>query len=328
MQQRKLGRTGLSVGVFGFGCGAVGGLMTRGPAAEQERAVARALELGVTYFDTAPSYGDGESERNLGRILRLLKPEVVVGTKVRLADDARGRIGAAIAEALEQSLARLGRDRVDLFQLHNPITPDGAAPDLSTAQVLEEVVPAFQRLRAQGKLRFIGITGIGDTASLRAVVQSGAVDTAQVPFNLLNPSPMRPLPKAYPAHDFGGLMQDCAAADVGVIGIRVLAGGALSGEAVRHPVAAQSVEPIGTAPSYAMDVARARLLLPLVQEGHAGSLVEAAIRFAVSAAPMSTVLVGIASFEQFETAAQAALKGPLSAEALTLAAALQDGFAA
>jgi aryl-alcohol dehydrogenase-like predicted oxidoreductase len=327
MQQRKLGRTGLSVGVFGFGCGAVGGLMTRGPAAEQERAVARALELGVTYFDTAASYGDGESERNLGRILKLLKPDVVVGTKVRIPDEARGRIGAAITEALDASLARLGRDSVDLFQLHNLITISGAAPTLTTAQVLEEVVPAFERLRAQGKLRFIGITGIGDARSLREVVESGAIDTAQVPYNLLNPSPMRAVPAGYPAHDFGGLMQHCAAADVGVIGIRVLAGGALSGETTRHPVAMAEVEPIGTARSYAMDVARACLLMPLVQEGHAGSLVEAAIRFAISAAPMSNVLVGIASLEQFEIAAEAALKGPLSEAALARVAALQDGFA-
>src|SRR3569623_2401032 len=85
MQMRGFGRTGLQVSVLGFGCGAVGGLRVRGAPADQERTVARALAAGINYFDTAVQYGDGESEKNLGRILRQLKPaNVVVGTKVRL----------------------------------------------------------------------------------------------------------------------------------------------------------------------------------------------------------------------------------------------------
>src|SRR5947209_16238068 len=85
MEKRRLGRTGLDVSLLGFGCGAVGGLMVKGAAADQERAVSRALELGINYFDTASMYGDGESERNLGRVLKSLKPNIYVGTKVRLS---------------------------------------------------------------------------------------------------------------------------------------------------------------------------------------------------------------------------------------------------
>src|SRR5829696_9893645 len=84
MEKRKLGRSGLSVSVLTFGCGAVGGLMTTGTAADQERAVARALEAGINHFDTAPAYGNGASEENLGRVLASLKPDVIVSTKVRL----------------------------------------------------------------------------------------------------------------------------------------------------------------------------------------------------------------------------------------------------
>src|SRR5215207_9082675 len=73
MEKRTLGRTGLQVSVLGFGCGAVGGLMVRGNPADQERAVARALEAEVNYFDTAVQYGDGASERNLGRVLKNLR---------------------------------------------------------------------------------------------------------------------------------------------------------------------------------------------------------------------------------------------------------------
>ena len=73
MQLRVFGRTGMQLSVLGFGCGAVGGLMVRGDAADQERTVARAIAAGVNYFDTAVQYGDGESEKNLGRVLQNLK---------------------------------------------------------------------------------------------------------------------------------------------------------------------------------------------------------------------------------------------------------------
>ena len=78
MELRTFGRTGLQLSILGFGCGAVGGLMVRGAPADQERAVAQAIDAGVNYFDTAAMYGNGESEKNLGRILNKLKPNVVV----------------------------------------------------------------------------------------------------------------------------------------------------------------------------------------------------------------------------------------------------------
>src|SRR6266850_5733843 len=100
MQMRVFGRTGMQVSVLGFGCGAVGGIMVRGDPADQERLVARAIAAGVNYFDTAVLYGDGESERNLGRVLQRLKPaNVIVGTKVRVPPGEPG-----IADAIAASL--------------------------------------------------------------------------------------------------------------------------------------------------------------------------------------------------------------------------------
>jgi L-galactose dehydrogenase/L-glyceraldehyde 3-phosphate reductase len=123
MEMRMFGRTGMRLSILGFGCGAVGGLMVRGDPADQERTIARAIEAGVNYFDTAVQYGDGESEKNLGRVLQALKPtNVVVGTKVRLQHGELGSIADAVAQSLEGSLARLRRDRVDIFHLHNRIT--------------------------------------------------------------------------------------------------------------------------------------------------------------------------------------------------------------
>src|SRR6185503_6138184 len=94
MEMRSFGKSGLKVSILGFGCGAVGGLMVRGDPADQERTIARALEAGVNYFDTAVQYGNGESEKNLGRILRKLKPrDAIVGTKVRIPPGATSIAG-------------------------------------------------------------------------------------------------------------------------------------------------------------------------------------------------------------------------------------------
>jgi len=328
MQLRKFGRTGLQLSVLGLGCSAVGGLMVRGDHADQERTVAKALAAGVNYFDTAVQYGDGESEKNLGRILQRLKPaNAVVGTKVRIPPEASDRIAETVTASLEGSLSRLRLERVDIFHLHNPITENGGGTTLSVKQVLDDVVPAFGRLRAQGKAHYLGITAIGDTSALHRVIDSGAFDSAQVVYNMLNPSAAHATPANYPAQNYGRLFDHTVKAGVGVVGIRVLAGGALSGSAERHPIASPPPEPIGSAVSYEADIARARRLMPLVKDGFASSLTEAATRFALTHPAMGTILVGIATPEQFDGALAAVEKGPLPKAALERLAELQRGFA-
>ena len=327
MEMRMFGRTGLQLSVLGFGCGAVGGLMVRGDPLDQERTIARAIGAGVNYFDTAVQYGDGESEKNLGRILQKLRSSnAIVGTKVRLPSASFGEIADAVATSLEYSLIRLRRDRVDIFHLHNAITETGGGETLSVQQVLGEVVPAFQRLRAQGKICFLGLTAIGRTTALYRVIDAGAFDSAQVVYNMLNPSAGAELPSNYPAQDYARLFDHTKQARVGVIGIRVLAGGALSGSSERHPIASPPPEPIGSAMSYEADVARARRLMPIVQEGFAASLTEAATRFAISDPAIGTVLVGIATPHQFENALAAVQKGPLPPPALERLSALLQTF--
>jgi aryl-alcohol dehydrogenase-like predicted oxidoreductase len=327
MQMRVFGRTGMKVSTLGFGCGAVGGIMVRGDPADQEHLVARAIDVGVNYFDTAVLYGDGASERNLGRVLQTLKPaNVIVGTKVRVPPSEFGRIAEAIVTSLEASLARMQLDQVDIFHLHNPITVSGGGSALSVRQVLDEVVPAFERLRKQGKIRFLGISAVGDTTALQQVIDAGAFDSAQIVYNMLNPSAGEALPKNYPAQDYGRLFDHTKAAGVGVVGIRVLAGGALSGSAERHPIASPAPEPIGSAMSYDADLERARRLMPLVEESFAKSLTEAATRFALSPPAMGTILVGMATPQQFEDALAAVEKGPLPQAALDRLTALRQAF--
>ena len=327
MDMRAFGRTGMHVSILGFGCGAVGGLMVRGDPADQERAVAGAIAAGVNYFDTAVLYGNGESERNLGRVLRDLKAtNVIVGTKVRLPSEQFGRIADAVATSLDGSLARLSRDHVDIFHLHNAITEAGGGDTLSVRQVLEDVVPAFERLRQQGKTRFLGLTAIGDTTALQRVIDARIFDSAQVVYNMLNPSAAGPM-RLNQGQDYGALLEHTRAAGTGVVAIRVLAGGALSGSAERHPIAGSAPAPIGSAASYALDVDEARRLLPLVEAGHAASLAEAAVRFAIGHPAAGTILVGMATPDQFRQSLAAVRKGPLPQAALDRLAELRSGRA-
>jgi aryl-alcohol dehydrogenase-like predicted oxidoreductase len=328
MEQRVLGRTGAKLSVLGFGCGAVGGLMVRGSAADQERAVARALELGINFFDTAAAYGDGESEKNLGRVLKALRPQIFLSTKFTVLQEDRGRIGTAVAASLEASLKRLGRAQIDLLQLHNRIARDGRDRALDAEIVLGEVVPALEALRRQGKIRFFGITGLGETPDLHRVVDARAFDTAQICYNLLNPSAGGALPQGLPGQDFAGLLDRAQAAGMGTIGIRVLAGGALSGAETRHPLGIQNLEPIASGADYRTDVAHAKRFAALVRKGHARSIIEAALRFAIANQAMAAVLVGYSTIEQLEYAAACINKGALSPAALGDLADLWRGFAA
>ncbi len=311
MEKRRLGRTGLKVSVLGYGAGAVGGLFTKGRSADQERAAARAIEAGINYFDTAALYGNGESERNLGRVLKALKADVVVGTKVRLSAEHRADVAKAIAQGMDDSLRRMGRDHVDLFQLHNPLVAKDGGDNLAIDVALNEVAPALEKLRKAGKTRFIGLSGVGETAALQRAIDSKLFDTIQVVYNALNPSAGGPMPKGAPGQDYGRLLDRAKAADMGTIIIRALAGGALAGTAERHPLAMQVVDPIGSAPDFAADVARAKELEPLVREGVAGSLTELAERFVIAHPAVSTMLVGYSTLDQLEAAIAAVNKGPL-----------------
>jgi L-galactose dehydrogenase/L-glyceraldehyde 3-phosphate reductase len=319
MEYRMLGRTKLRVSVLGFGCGNVGGLMIRGTQTERERAVARALELGVNFFDTAPLYGDGVSEEHLGQTLAALRAQCLVATKVRLGEAGLSDPGKTVTRSLETSLRRLRRDRVDLLQLHDPVRVAGAGGEPGADEVLDRILPVFDALRRAGKVGFVGMTAVGDTRALQRVLDAGAVDSVQVPVNLLNPSAGVNLPRGFPAQDYDNLLARARAGRIGVVVIRVLAGGALSGELARHPIAVPTVDPIASGPDYAADVSHARVLRVLIDEGHAASLVEAALRFPLGFDAVSIVLLGYSSQDQLETAAEAVARGPLSPAAIARA---------
>ncbi len=302
MRYRKLGKTGLSISEIGFGCGSAGGLFTRDLHEEQLRAVRRALELGINFFDTASAYGNRKSETNLGRVLEETGAKVTLATKARFGPEALPHLREATIASVEESLKLLRRTSVDLIQLHNPValkrewitfslTPDDV---LGPGGVLE----GFKALRDEGKVRYFGFTGLGEPQALRALIESGEFHTFQAYFNLLNPSAGHPVPGGFSAVDYGQLIDSAAAQGMGVLAIRVLARGALRTSA---EVGESSPQTLSPGSDYPLDVERARRLMWLV-DGEIKTLSEAAIRFALMKPEVSTVLVGFSDTEQVDQA--------------------------
>lgn len=316
METRRFGRTDMDVSCLTFGCGAVGGLMTKGDATDQDRAVAWARDNGINFFDTAPGYGSGASETALGRALAGNSEGIIVSTKVGLPQTELANASDYIERSLHESLKRLGLDHVDLFQLHNTIGESDRHGTISAEQVLNEVVPVFSKLQDAGKTRYIGFTAKGDTGQLLQLVQSDQFDSAQIFYNLLVPTAGEAVAADYPAQDYKELLNVSVSHGVGAIGVRVLAGGALSGSVDRHPLGMPEVAPIGSDTDYATDVERGLSFMPLVSDGVADSLPELAVRYVISNAALPTTEIGIATLEQLQLAANAVNKGPLDNEIL------------
>ena len=326
MEQRPLGTTGLSVSALGFGCGAVGGLMVKGDPFDQREAVIRALDAGITYFDTAPGYGNGRSEENLGRVMAELGTwdQVVVGTKVRLRDEELGDPAAAIRKSLDISLRRLGRSDVDILHLHNPIGQSvSGSGALDTELVLSEVARGLQAVVDAGLVRHAGFTGLGDAAAVKRVVASEPFHTVQAYFNVLNPSAGF-AGRSAGEHDFDGLIDAAANAGRGVIVIRVLAAGAASASPERPANAGDPGSILGSG-SYARDLERAAQISALAQRLGLEGPVELAIRFGLAKPGVSTVLVGYSTLDHLADALRYTERGALPADGVEQVLALSSG---
>jgi L-galactose dehydrogenase/L-glyceraldehyde 3-phosphate reductase len=317
MKYRKLGKTGLNVSEIGFGCGNVGGLFVRGTYEDQLNAMKRALELGINYFDTAPAYGNGQSEENLGRILNELDPNVIVASKVRVKIEDFKDIRGKVQSSLEKSLERLHLDSIDILQLHSRIAikrdDDNWPGSISIDDVLGEngVTDVFENLRSQGLVKFAGFTGLGEVAALHKVIDSDRFDIVQSYFNILNPSAGYAMPAEFSGYDFDRLIARAAEHKMGVAAIRVLAGGATGGASSRtgyaSPKIARTIIPGG---EYTVDEARVQKLSHLLYED-SSSLPQAAIRFALMHSGISVVLIGFSNLSHLEEAVACSEKGPL-----------------
>ena len=238
MEYAQLGRTGLTVSRAGFGGGGIGQVW--GPTDESEAiaAVHRALDLGITFFDVAPSYGDGKAEDALGKALDGRTEPVVVATKVRLRADEMDDVTGAVQRSVDTSLRRLRRDAVDVLHVHNRFTEQrGEAPDsLSGDDVLGPALDAYRAVQQAGKTRFIGLSAMDHhVPTMRRILESGEYDTVLAYYNLLNRTAMEPPPPGFSQHDNGQIIPLVRSLGMGVIGIRSHAAGALTDALDRPP---------------------------------------------------------------------------------------------
>ena len=175
METARLGGSDLDVSRVGLGCNQFGRKLDR----EATRAVIEAaLEVGVTFFDTADIYGSGDSERFIGAALGRRRADVVLGTKFGQDASVPGPGGSRehVRRALEASLERLGTDVIDLYTYHRP---DGITP-------LEETLTAMQELVDEGRVRWLGLSNV-DAAQVAAAASSGVTVVAvQNEYSLLH----------------------------------------------------------------------------------------------------------------------------------------------
>jgi D-threo-aldose 1-dehydrogenase len=312
MRHRPFGKTGLQVSELVFGGGWVGGILIHQDDDTKLKALRRALDAGINWIDTAPSYGDGRSEEALGWLLREVDAIPHLSTKVRLdlsrLDDIPGQVEASF----ERSLERLRRENVDLLQLHNPIASQTTEQAIGIDRVLGKggVADALERMREQGATKYIGITALGEAAACKDVIASGRFDSAQVYYNLLNPSAGQAMPAGWSAQDFSGLLGTCREHGVAPMVIRVLAAGVLASER-RHGRENQITE----GADLKSEEARARAVFQALGDRY-GTRAQTAIRFALANPNVACVLVGMAELSHLEEALGAAELGPLPKDAL------------
>jgi aryl-alcohol dehydrogenase-like predicted oxidoreductase len=291
MRYRLLGRTGIEVSEIGFGGWGIGGGWGRQDDAEALRALHRALELGVNFFDTALGYGNGHSEYLIGHAVAGRRDRVVIATKIPpktqrwpvLPHELISETfpAAWIIECTEKSLRNLNTDYIDVQQLH-------AWTPAYTQQL--EWYEALRRLQEQGKIRFFGISSNDwDPHGPVSAVHAGLVDTVQVIYNIFE---QRPAEELFPA---------CRRHNVGVIARVPFEEGLLSGQ---------------LAPGYQFEPGdwRARWLTPerlaeaarrvealkeFLQPDHP-TLSALALKFCLSHPAVSTVIPGMRRVEHVE----------------------------
>lgn len=192
MEKRICQATGLELSVLGLGCWAFGGGDSDywGEQSQQEvdRIVKGAIDLGVTYFDTAEMYNDGRSEASLGKALKGIdRNKVVIGSKIFPTNLYSG----VVEEHCEASLKRLDTDYIDVYMIHwplNPVSLKSFTTDesiLNNPPRLEEGVASLQKLREQGKIKHIGISNFGPTQFKEILALESKIAVNQLCYSLL-----------------------------------------------------------------------------------------------------------------------------------------------
>ena len=298
MDTRRIGS--LDVSVVGLGCNNFGWKLDEAATAAVVHA---ALDAGITFFDTADIYGDTRSEEFLGRALGKRREHVVIATKFGMAVDDRRR-GARpeyVTQACEDSLRRLGTDRIDLYQLHQP---DSSVPIADTLGALNDLVSA-------GKVREIGCSNfsVEQLREAEAAVRPGAARfvSVQNEYNLLHRDPER------------DVLPECRRLGIAFLPFFPLASGLLTGK-YRQGQAPPEGSRLATVERFAKTATDQTLAIveSLLKFATARrhTLVELAVSWLASQPTVATVIAGATSPEQVRTNAAAA-RWEFTAEELT-----------
>jgi aryl-alcohol dehydrogenase-like predicted oxidoreductase len=226
MKYRRLGRTGIDVSAISFGAGPVSGWAIREDVDNQCAVIQHAIDCGINWFDTAPTYADGQSELSLGRALSACRSEqkIHLATKVRVAEEGLRDIRGYVLRSVEASLQRLKCSQIALLQLHNSVTAQrGDQPtSLTPRDVLDPagVLSAFLELKAARVVAHLGLTGLGDAPSIRTVIASEEFETVQTPYHILNPSAGEVVAADFSETDYGNQFEQCRQLGMGVFAIR------------------------------------------------------------------------------------------------------------
>ncbi|MGH1489195.1 MAG: aldo/keto reductase [Acidimicrobiales bacterium] len=323
MKYRKFGNTGLEISELIFGAGAVGGLLINADDDTKRQAIRMALDAGVNWIDTAASYGQGRSEQALAWLMKEIPADSrpYISSKMAFDSEAGDFVGQA-ERCITESLERLQMERIELFQSHNRVAP--AAAQLERSLTVEQflgkggVADALDRLVEQGLIGHTGITATGDTASLHEVISSERFASAQIYYNLLNPSAGRAAPPDFTPYNFEQLIDTAQHHGVAVMVIRVLAAGVIATDVRTGKEGGVVIDN-----DVAADEARMRKVLALLKPEH-GERSQVAFRYALRHPGVSGIEVGTAELEHVRLAIEAAEMGPLPDDLLAELDALVD----
>ena len=310
MRYREFGKCGYRISEIGFGAWGIGGKQWLGGTDEEsDRALRRAIELGVDFIDTALAYGDGHSEQLVGRVVREAGVRVYVATKVPPRNQlwpARPGIGIDqvfpyhyILESTEESLRNLGLETIDLQQLH-VWNPEWTGRD--------EWRRAFEELKRSGKVRAVGVSiSEHEPDSALELIRTGLIDAVQVIYNIFDQSPE------------GNLFPLCLERNIGVLARVPLDEGSLTSAITE----ATEFDPTEFRAYYfrgdrKRQVAERVTALQRDLEGVEGTLPEIALRFCLSHPAVSAVIPGMRKVRHVEANAAVSDKGPLAPETLAL----------